>query len=131
MNRLLKKSKVKVKVAQSCLTLCNPMTVPGILQARIQEWVAFFFSRWSSQPRDQSHVSHITGNPLQAETQGKTKERNQKGNKQIPRNKWQWKHNNSKPMGCSKSSSKREVYSNTILPQETTTKKRIDNLTYT
>ena len=32
---------------------------------------------------------------------------------------WQWKHDNSKPMGCSKSSSKREVYSNTILPQET------------
>ena len=28
------------------------------------------------------------------------------------------KHNNSKPMGCSKSSSKKEVYSNTILPQE-------------
>ena len=27
--------------------------------------------------------------------------------------------NNSKPMGCSKSSSKKEVYSNTILPQET------------
>ena len=26
---------------------------------------------------------------------------------------------NSKPMGCSKSSSKRDVYSNTILPQET------------
>ena len=34
------------------------------------------------------------------------------------RNKWQWKHDNSKPVGCSKSSSKREVYSNTILPQE-------------
>ena len=32
---------------------------------------------------------------------------------------WQWKHNNSKPMGCSKSSSKREVSSDTILPQET------------
>ena len=29
------------------------------------------------------------------------------------------KHNNSKPMGCSKSSSKKEVYSYTILPQET------------
>ena len=29
------------------------------------------------------------------------------------------KHYNSKPMGCSKSSSKREVYSNAILPQET------------
>ena len=28
------------------------------------------------------------------------------------------KTNNSKPMGCSKSSSKREGYSNTILPQE-------------
>ena len=28
------------------------------------------------------------------------------------------KHDNSKPMGCSKSSSKREVYSNIILPQE-------------
>ena len=45
--------------------------------------------------------------------------RNQRGNKKIPRNKWQWKHENPKPMGCSKSSSKREVYSNTILPQET------------
>ena len=29
------------------------------------------------------------------------------------------KHNDSKPMECSKSSSKREVYSNTVLPQET------------
>ena len=35
--------KVKVKIAQSCLTLCDPMdyTVHGILQARILEWVAF------------------------------------------------------------------------------------------
>ena len=34
--------KVKVKVAQSCLTLWDPMdyTVHGILQARILEWVA-------------------------------------------------------------------------------------------
>ena len=39
--------------------------------------------------------------------------------KKIPRNKWQWKHDNSKPVGYSISSSKREVYSNTILPQET------------
>ena len=29
------------------------------------------------------------------------------------------KHNNSKPTGCSKSSSKGEVYNNAILPQET------------
>ena len=28
-------------------------------------------------------------------------------------------NDNSKPVGCSKSSPKREVYSNTILPQET------------
>ena len=39
--------------------------------------------------------------------------------KEIPRNKWQWKPDNSKPTGCNKSSSKREVYSNTILRQET------------
>ena len=39
--------------------------------------------------------------------------------KKISRNKRHWKHNNSKPMGCSKNSSKREVYSNKILPQET------------
>jgi len=35
--------------------------VHGILQARILEWVAFPFSRGSSQPRDQTHVSHIAG----------------------------------------------------------------------
>ena len=44
--------------------------------------------------------------------------RNQKGNKKNSRNKWQWKHDNTKPMGCNKSSSKKEVYSNTILLQE-------------
>ena len=37
----------------------------------------------------------------------------------IPRNKWQQKHDDPKPMGFSKSSSKREVYSNIVLPQET------------
>ena len=45
--------------------------------------------------------------------------RNQRGNQKIPRNKWQWKHDGPKLMGCSKRSSKREVYSNTMLPQET------------
>jgi len=49
--------------AQSCLTVCNSMdyTVHGILQARIREWVAFPFSRGSSQPRDQTQVSLIAG----------------------------------------------------------------------
>ena len=54
---------VKVKVAQSCPTLCNPMdyTVRGILQARILEWVAFAFSRSSSPLRDRNQVSLIAG----------------------------------------------------------------------
>ena len=54
---------VKVKVAQSCLTLCNPMdcTVHRILQARILKWETFPFSRGYSQPRDQTQVSPIAG----------------------------------------------------------------------
>ena len=56
------------KVAQSCPTLCNPMdcsipgsSIHGILQARILEWVAIFFSRGSSWPRDRTRVSCIAG----------------------------------------------------------------------
>ena len=56
----------KVKVAQSCLTLCDTMdcslsgsSVHGILHARILEWVAIPFSRGSSQPRDWTQVSWI------------------------------------------------------------------------
>ena len=42
---------------------CSPpsSSVHGILQARILEWVAISFSRGSSQPRDQTQVSHIEG----------------------------------------------------------------------
>ena len=36
-------------------------TVHGTLQARILEWVTFPFSGRSSQPRDQTQVSHISG----------------------------------------------------------------------
>ena len=45
---------VKVKVTQSCPTLCDLVdyTVHGILQARILEWITFPFSRGSSKPRD-------------------------------------------------------------------------------
>ena len=55
--------KVKVKVAHLRPTLCYPMdyTVHGVLQARILEWVAFPFSRGSSQPRELTWVSHIAG----------------------------------------------------------------------
>ena len=56
---------VKVLVTQLCPTLCDPMDcspsgspVHGILQARILEW---FDSRGTSQPRDQTWVSHILG----------------------------------------------------------------------
>ena len=56
---------IKVLVAQSCPTLCDPMdchppgsSVHGILQARILEWVAMPFSRGSSQTRDRTWVSH-------------------------------------------------------------------------
>ena len=60
--------KVKVLAAQLCLTLCDLMdcslpgsSVHGILQARILEWVAIFFSRGSSWPRDRTWVSWIAG----------------------------------------------------------------------
>ena len=53
-------------VSKSCPTVCYPMdysppgfSVHGISQARILEWVAFSFSRGSSQPRDQTRVSCI------------------------------------------------------------------------
>ena len=56
------------EVAQSCLTLCDPMdcslpgpSVHGILQARILEWVAMLFSLGSSRPRDQTCVSCMAG----------------------------------------------------------------------
>ena len=59
---------VFVLVAQLCLILCNPMdyspptsSVPGISRARILEWVAITFSRGSSQPKDQTWLSYITG----------------------------------------------------------------------
>ena len=57
------RKKKKVKVTQSSPTLCNLMdyTFQGILQARILEWVAFPFSRGSSQIRDQTQGSHTAG----------------------------------------------------------------------
>ena len=52
--------KMKVKVSQLCLTLCDPIdyTVHGILQARILEWVAVPFSKGSSQPKDRTRLPH-------------------------------------------------------------------------
>ena len=58
----------KLLVAKLCPTLCDPIdcsppvsSVHGILQARILERVAIPFSRGSFWPRDQTHVSCVTG----------------------------------------------------------------------
>ena len=55
--RSCRSSCVFVLVSQLCPTLCDPMncsspgsSVHGILQARIQDWVAISFSRGSSRP---------------------------------------------------------------------------------
>ena len=60
---------MKVKVAQSCLTLCNPIDyiVHGILQARILELVAFPFSRGSSQPRIEPRSPAVQADSLPAQ----------------------------------------------------------------
>ena len=71
---------VKVKVAQSCLTLCNPRdcSLPGssvhrILQARILEWVAIPFSRGSSQPRIEPRSPSLQADSLLSEPPEKPK----------------------------------------------------------
>ena len=58
--------KKKSEVAQSCPTLCNPMdcsspgsSIHGIFQVRVLEWVAIFFSRGSSRPRDRTQIRII------------------------------------------------------------------------
>ena len=63
---------------QLCPALCDPRewSPPGssvhwILQARILVWVAIFFSRGSSGPRDQTQVSCIAGRFFTTEPPGK------------------------------------------------------------
>ena len=53
--------------AESCLTFCSPVdcspsgsSVYAIFQARILDWGAISYSRGSSQPKDQTHISHIS-----------------------------------------------------------------------
>ena len=67
------KVRVKALVPQSCLPLHSHMdcslpgsSVHGILQARILEWVAMFFSGGSSQPRDWTCVSYVSCTGRQA-----------------------------------------------------------------
>ena len=53
---------------------------------------------------------------------------NQRINQKIRGDKWKWKHNNPKSKQCSKSSSKREVYSDTSLPLRKQEKSQINSL---
>ena len=69
---------VKVKVAQLCPALCDPMdcslrvsSVHGIIPTRILEWVAVSFSRGSSQPRDVVQSPSLQVDSLPAELPGK------------------------------------------------------------
>ena len=71
------KVKRESEVAQLCLTLCDPMdcslpgsSVHGIFQARVLEWVAIFFSKRSSQPRDRNWVSTLQADVLLSEPLG-------------------------------------------------------------
>ena len=66
-------------VSESCSIVSDSLQPHGLyspwnLQARILEWVAFPFSRGSSQPKDQTQVSFITGRFF---TSGATREAQQ------------------------------------------------------
>ena len=82
---------VKVsEVAQSCLTLCDPVdcsppgsSIHGFSQARILEWVAISFSRGSSWPRNQTHISLIAGRCFNLWTTRETPPKKAFGNKSI------------------------------------------------
>ena len=71
---------MKVKVAQSCPTLHDPMvcslpgsSVHGILQARILEWVAVPFFRGSSRPGDRTRSPALRADSLPSEPPEKPK----------------------------------------------------------
>ena len=70
----------KVKVAQSCLTLCDPMdyTVHGILQARILKWLALPFSRDLPNPGIEPRSPALLVDSLPAEPPGKPWKHNDK-----------------------------------------------------
>ena len=69
--------KVKVLVAQSCLTLCDTIdsnlpgsSVHGILQERILEWVAIPFSRSLPDPGIEPGSPALQANSLPSEPPG-------------------------------------------------------------
>ena len=74
--------------------------VHGILKARILEWVAFPFSRGSSQPRDQTQVSCIAGRFFTSWATGKPKRkhRGSKHRQQPPSSGWKQREKG-RPLG--------------------------------
>ena len=66
-----------MKVPQLCLIPCNPMdcTVRGVLQARILEWVAFPFSRGSSQKGTNKQTNKKPRNKAKIKIKKKLKRR--------------------------------------------------------
>ena len=73
--------KAAILITQSRPSLCDPMdysplgsSVHGILQERIMEWVVMPSVMGSSQPRDQTQVSHIAGRFLPYDPPGKAQE---------------------------------------------------------
>ena len=67
-SEIFRKVKSESEVAQSCLTLCDPMvsslsgsSTHGIFQARVLEWIAISFSKESSRLRNRTRVSRIAG----------------------------------------------------------------------
>ena len=64
---------MKVKVAQLCPALCDPMdyTVHRIFQARILAWVAFPFSKGSPNPGIELGSPALQADALPTELSGK------------------------------------------------------------
>ena len=75
-NKTLKvKNEGEIPSVRSCPTLCNSIdyTVHGIFQARILEWVAFSFSKGSSQPGIKPRSPTLQADSVPAEPPGKPK----------------------------------------------------------
>ena len=71
--RVYCRERIKLKVVQSCSTLCDPMhyTVHGILQARILEWYPFPFPGDLPNSGIRPRSPALQADSLPAEPQGK------------------------------------------------------------
>ena len=74
-----------MKVAQSCLTLCDPVDCKahGILQARILEWVAFLSPEELPNPGIESRSPTLQEESLPAKPQDSLREKFKRKNKRV------------------------------------------------